>query len=217
MVFKNREDAGRQLAKLLAGFTGQKDLIVLGIPRGGVSVAYEVAREVHAPLDIFLSQKLGVPGQEELAFGALAFHDGRFLDQEIIRATNISADQIEIITKKAAAELERRARVYRGDHAPLPLKGKTVILVDDGIATGASTLAAIHALRQAEPARLILAVPIAPRSTYEWMKTMVDELVCCDCPTEFFGVGQFYEHFDQVPDEEVVRLLQHSELRRLPK
>ena len=214
MVFKNREDAGRQLAKLLSRFTNQKDVIVLGIPRGGVSVAYEVAREVHAPLDIFLSQKLGVPGQEELAFGAVALHHGRFLAQEIIRASNITQDQIESITKKAAAELERRATLYRGDHPPLPLKGKTVILVDDGIATGASTLAAIHALRLTEPAKLIVAVPIAPRSTCQWMKTMVDELICCDCPAEFFGVGQFYEHFDQVSDEEVVRLLLRSERPR---
>ncbi len=207
MVFKNREDAGRHLAKLLARYTNQKDVVVLGIPRGGVSVAYEVARELHAPLDIFLSQKLGVPGQEELAFGAIALHDGRFLDQEIIRTANISEEQIERITNLAVGELERRAKLYMGDHPPLPLKGKTVILVDDGVATGASTLAAIHALRQTQPARLVLAVPVAPRSTCQWLNSMVDELICADSPAEFYGVGQFYEHFDQVTDEEVIRLL----------
>src|SRR5450631_783913 len=126
MVFKNSEDAGRQLARLLARFANQKDVIVLGIPRGGVSVAYEVARELHAPLDIFLSQKLGVPGQEELAFGAIALHDGRFLDEEIIRAANISEDQIERITSEAIAKLELRATTYTGDHPPFTLGGKTV-------------------------------------------------------------------------------------------
>ena len=217
MVFKNREDAGRQLAKLLTRFTNQRDVVVLGIPRGGVSVAYEVARELHAPLDIFLSQKLGVPGQEELAFGAIALHDGRFLDREIVRAANISEDQIERITNEAIGKLERRASTYRGDHSPLPLNGRTVILADDGIATGASTLAAIHALRETKPARLIVAVPVAPKATCEWVKSLVDELICVQCPTEFYGVGQFYEHFDQVSDEQVVRLLQLSEGPRADK
>lgn len=207
MVFKNREDAGRQLAKLLVRFCNRKDVVVLGIPRGGVSVAYEIARELHAPLDIFLSQKLGVPGQEELAFGAITLQDGRFLDQEIICAAHISEEQIERITNQAIRELERRAMLYRGDRLPLPLKGRTVILVDDGIATGASTLAAIHALRQSLPTRLIVAVPVAPTSTCQWLRSTVDELICCDSPNKFYGVGQFYEHFDQVPDEEVIRLL----------
>jgi putative phosphoribosyl transferase len=211
MVFKNREDAGQQLARLLARFANQKDVIVLGIPRGGVSVAYEVARKLHAPLDIFLAQKLGVPGQEELAFGAIALHDGRFLDQEIIRAADISEEQIERITNEAISKLEFRATMYTGDHPPLHLQGRTVILVDDGIATGASTLAAIHGLRQMKPARLILAVPVAPKPSCEWLKSMVDEFVCVDSPVEFYGVGQFYLHFDQVPDEEVIRLLQLSE------
>jgi len=207
MVFKDREDAGCKLAKLLARFSNQNDVIVLGIPRGGVSVAYEVAREIHAPLDIFLSQKLGVPGHEELAFGSVALHGGQFLDWEIIRAANITQEQIERATSQAIAELERRAKLYNGDRPPLPLKRRTVILVDDGIATGASTLAAVHALQQRLPARLIVAVPVAPISTCQWLKSTVDELICCDSPTDFSGVGQFYEHFEQVPDEEVMRLL----------
>src|SRR5579862_3015698 len=165
MTFKDRQDAGRQLAKRLMKYAGADDVIVLGIPRGGVPVAYEIATALHAPLDIFLSRKLGVPGHEELAFGAVAAGDGRFLDEEIIQAADISSEEIERITQATRAKLEERAHLYREGRRPLAVEGRTVILVDDGIATGASAYAAIHALRQMKPKKLVVAVPVAPNST----------------------------------------------------
>lgn len=211
MIFINRKEAGRQLSAQLQNYGYSEDVIVLGIPRGGVPVAFEVASALHVPLDIFLSRKLGVPGQEELAFGAIAAGDGRFLDEAIIEAAGISADQVEQITRAAKVKLEDRVRLYRGARPPFRVEGKTVILVDDGIATGASIYAAIHALRQMKPKRLIVATPMAPRSVCDWLRPKVDELVVLYSPRDFYAVGQFYSRFSQVSDEEVVDLLRKAE------
>jgi putative phosphoribosyl transferase len=207
MIFENRADAGRQLSKRLQSFGDQQDVTILGIPRGGVVVAFEIASALHVPLDIFLSRKLGVPGHEELAFGAVAAGDGRYLDQGVIRAANITAEQIDSVTAKVQQTLAQRAALYRGDRPPLQVKGRTIVLVDDGIATGASVFAAIHALRQMQPAKLVLAVPVAPPSTCVWLRSQVDDLVCLYEPEDFYAVGQFYEDFSQVTDDEVIDLL----------
>jgi putative phosphoribosyl transferase len=211
MTFENREDAGRQLAKQLQAFANRADVTVLGIPRGGVAVAYEIATALHLSLDIFLSRKLGVPGHEELAFGAVAAEDGRYLDDQIIRAAKISPLQIERITSEVKATLNQRAATYRGDRPPIKVAGRIIILVDDGIATGASVYAAIRALRQLKPALLVLAVPVVPLSTCAWLRPMVDQMVVLTAPEDFYAVGQFYEDFSQVQDDEVVTLLQRAE------
>ena len=210
MIFKDRQDAGRRLTKHLMKYAGQEEVTVLAIPRGGVPVAFEIAMALHAPLDIFLSRKLGVPGQEELAFGAVAAGDGRFLDQEIVQAAGISAGQIEHITQDTRAKLDERARLYRGDRPPISVEGRTIILVDDGIATGASVYAAIRALRHMNPKKLAVAVPVAPLTTCNWLRSSIDELVVAYSPEHFYAVGQFYDHFPQTPDEEVVTLLRRA-------
>ncbi len=217
MTFRDRMDSGRQLAKRLSSYANRGDVIVLGIPRGGVTVAYEVARALNAPLDVLLSRKLGVPGQEELAFGAIAAGDGRYLDQRVIQATGISEQEIARVTAEVTKTLQQRALLYRGNRPPLQVTGKTVILVDDGIATGASVYAAIQALRQMKPASVVLAVPVAPASTYTWLKSEVDELICVYAPERFYAVGQFYDVFSQVEDEEVQDLLELAARLAAPK
>ncbi len=217
MIFRDRVDAGHHLAKRLSSYTNLGDVIVLGIPRGGVTVAYEVARALNAPLDILLSRKLGVPGQEELAFGAIAAGDGRYLDPRVIQATDISEQEIARVTEEVTKTLQERALLYRGNRPPLQVKGKTVILVDDGIATGASVYAAIQALRQMKPAIVVLAVPVGPAATCEWLKNEVDELICVYAPERFYAVGQFYEVFSQVEDEEVQDLLELAGRLAAPK
>ena len=207
MIFADRAEAGRRVAAKLAGYAGRADVLVLGIPRGGVAVAAEVARAIDAPMDVFLSRKMGVPGQEELAFGALASGGVRVLDQELIRELNISSEDIERIAERVKSELERRERVYRGGRSALNVTGKTVVLVDDGIATGSSMMAAIQTLRRMRPARLVLAVPVAPASTCKRLREQVDELICIHAPEKFYAIGQFYENFTQATDEEVVELL----------
>jgi len=207
VIFLNRADAGRRLAKELSAYADRSDVVVLGIPRGGVVVAFEIAKALHVPLDIFVSRKLGVPGQEELAFGAVSSGAVRILDQEIVSALAISEKQIEECSQAARRELERRERLYRGSRPPLAVEGRTVILVDDGIATGSSMRAAIQALRQLKPARLAVAVPVAPQATWTRLKREVDDLVCVQTPKYFYAIGQFYEDFSQVDDEEVSALL----------
>ena len=211
MIFEDRVDAGRRLAMRLMAYVQRPDVVVLGVPRGGVVVAFEVATALGAPLDVFLSRKLGVPGQTELAFGAVSASGERYLDEYILRTTGITNAQVEWITAEVRKELDRRATVYRGDRPPLDVLGKTVILVDDGVATGASVYAAIQALRQMQPAKLVLAVPVAPASAWDWLSTVVDDIVCLDRPEPFAAVGAFYRNFAQVEDVEVVELLQRAE------
>jgi putative phosphoribosyl transferase len=210
MIFTNRTEAGQELARHLTKYMSRKDVIVLGLPRGGVPVAFEVATALGAPLDVFVLRKLGVPGHEELAFGAIASGGVRVLDPEIVEGLGISDLDIELVTAVEKEELKRRERVYRGSRPRLDVKEKTVILVDDGIATGSSMRAAIRAVRQMEPARIVVATPVAPASTCNDLKIEVDELVCVGMPESFFGVGQFYRDFSQVSDEEVNELLDRA-------
>jgi putative phosphoribosyl transferase len=210
MFFKDRRDAGRQLAQRLSQFGRDRDLVVLGIPHGGVPVAFEVAQALHAPLDVFLSSKLGVPGNEELAFGALADNDGRVLDQSIIRAAGITPEQIQQITESKRKELREEAQLYRKARPALNVEGKSVILIDDGIATGASIYAAVQALRQMHPRMLVIAAPVAPPSTCSWLRTKVDSLVVLHAPVHFQAVGEFYNDFSQTSDQEVIDLLEQS-------
>jgi putative phosphoribosyl transferase len=213
MIFADRTDAGRKLAGRLTAYANRNDVIVLGIPRGGVAVAFEVAARLHAPLDIFLLRKLGVPSQEELAFGAIASGGVRVLDRDIIEALGVSEKEIEVVTSKERKELRRREQVYRGDRPALDLRGKTVIVVDDGVATGSSMFAGIEALRQLEPSRIVVAVPVAPSRTCLRLTEEVDDVVCLQTPLSFHAIGQFYEDFSQVGDEEVMALLTHAELQ----
>ena len=210
MIFPNRTEAGRRLARRLGNYANRKDVIVLGIPRGGIPVAFEVARMLKVPLDVFVLRKLGVPGREELGFGAIATGGIRALNAEIVEALRISPLDIERVTNTERKELNRRERVYRGRRPPLNVSGLTVILVDDGIATGSGMRAAIDALRQLKPARIVIAVPVAPASTCDHLVSEVDHLVCLETPEPFYGVGQFYFDFSQVSDREVNDLLERA-------
>jgi putative phosphoribosyl transferase len=210
MIFLSRIDAGRRLAAKLEGYVGRKDVIVLGIPRGGVPVAFEVSTALEVPLDVFVVRKLGVPSQPELAFGAIASGGVRVVDPEIVESIGISRLEIDRIAAREKAELQRREQVYRKGRDLLDLDGKVVILVDDGIATGATTRAAIQALRQLNPARIVLAAPVAPASTYHRLLSEVEDFVCLETPKTFFAIGQFYEDFTQVSDQEVTKLLRRS-------
>lgn len=216
LIFEDRVDAGRRLAEKLQAYRDRNDVIVLGIPRGGVPVAFEIAKSLHAPLDIFVARKLGVPWQEELAFGAIASGGVRILDQDIVEAVRITPEEIESVTRRASAELKRRESAYRGNRPPLAVEGKTVVLVDDGIATGSSLRAAIAAVRLLKPAHLVVAAPVAPLSTYNRLKRDVDDLVCVGTPVDFFAIGQFYADFSPTTDEEVTELLRLAAETPLP-
>jgi putative phosphoribosyl transferase len=207
MRFANRTVAGRELARRLAPYGNRDDVIVLAIPRGGVPVALEVALELKAPLDVFVLRKLGVPGQEELAFGAIASGGVRVLDQRVVQGVGLSEQEIESVTAQERLELARRENVYRGGMPPLNVRGRTVILVDDGVATGSSMRAAIAAVRLMSPARIVVAIPVAPVTTCTQLKSEADEFVCVHAPRSFQAVGQFYEDFGQVTDEEVKSML----------
>ncbi|HEX9837978.1 MAG TPA: phosphoribosyltransferase [Anaerolineales bacterium] len=209
-LFKDRRDAGKQLAQELTAYAGRSVVIVLALPRGGVPVAYEVARALHAPLDIFIVRKLGLPGHEELAIGAIASGGVRVLNEDIVRALNIPAAVIESIARRELQELERRERTYRGNRPPPEVRGRTVVLVDDGLATGASMRAAVAALRAQNPARIVVAVPTAAPETCEAFESEVDEIVCAMTPEPFYGVGRWYEDFSQTTDEEVRALLEEA-------
>lgn len=208
--FRDRAEAGRELAERLRAYAGRDDVTVLGLPRGGVPVAYEVARELAAPLDVFLVRKLGVPGHEELAFGAIASGGARVLNPEVVESLGIDEATVEEVAAREEEELERRAQAYRGTAEPPVVRGRTPVLVDDGLATGASMRAAVEAVRGLDPARVVVAVPAAARQTCEQLEPEVDELVCLQTPEPFFAVGMWYADFSETTDEEVRRLLESS-------
>jgi putative phosphoribosyl transferase len=212
MRFRDRAQAGRLLASRLTKYADREDVTLLGVPRGGIPVAFEVAQALHVPLDIFPLRKLGVPGQEELAFGAIASGGVRVLDAEVIGLVGISPQEIERVTERERKELERRERLYRDGRPAAEVRGRTVVLVDDGIATGSSILAAITALRQIQPARVVIAAPVAPAHTCERLRREVDEVVCVDTPESFHAIGQFYEDFSQATDAKVCDLLRRAAL-----
>jgi putative phosphoribosyl transferase len=210
MRFRDRTEAGQALAAKLMFYGGRADTLVLGLPRGGVPVAFEVAAALHLPLDVFVVRKLGVPGQEELAMGATASGRVRVLNEEVIKELDITDRAIEGVAAREEEELERRERLYRGERAPLDVKGKTVILVDDGLATGSTMRAAVLALKRQAPARIVAAAPVAAPSTCEELREEVDEVVCAATPEPFYSVGQWYEDFSQTSDREIQDLLSRA-------
>lgn len=206
-LYEDRREGGRRLAEKLGRYAEDPKVIVLGLPRGGVPVAYEVAEALDAPLDIFLVRKLGVPSQSELAMGAIASGGVRVLNQDVISGYGISEQAVEDVAEREREELERRQRTYRGDRPAPHVEGRTVILVDDGLATGASMKAAVDALKARNPARVVVAVPVAPPETCEAFQDEVDEVVCAATPRPFLGVGAWYRVFAQTTDAEVQELL----------
>jgi putative phosphoribosyl transferase len=207
MRFHDRREAGRLLADRLARYAGADDVLVLGLPRGGVPVAFEVARALRAPLDVFVVRKLGVPGHAELALGAVASGGVRVLNEDVVAAVGLDEEAIERVAERELAEVERREREYRGDRPPLELRRKVAILVDDGLATGASMRAAALAARELGPEQVIVAVPVAAEQTCDEFRHDVDEVVCAFTPEPFYAVGLWYENFEQTSDEEVCELL----------
>jgi putative phosphoribosyl transferase len=206
-AFPNRAEAGRFLATKLSKYAGCDDVIVLGLPRGGVPVAYEVAQALRVSLDVFIVRKLGVPGFEELAVGAIASGGVRVLNADVMNALPNADEIIDAVTAKETTELERREHEYR-DGRPAPeLSGKTVILIDDGLATGATMRAAVKALRQRGTAKIVVAVPVGPPDTCKEFEDETDEVICASAPEYFQAVGQYYEDFSQTSDEEVRELL----------
>jgi putative phosphoribosyl transferase len=211
--FRDRRDAGERLAIELRRFANRSDLLVLGLPRGGVPVAFEVARALEAPLDIFIVRKLGLPWHEELAMGAIASGGVRVLDDELIRIARVSDAEVARVTAIEQAELERRERQYRGNR-PFPnLTGRTVILVDDGLATGSTMRAAVAALRKEDPAKVVVGVPVAAPETCDAFRDIADEIVCAETPEPFVAVGAWYEDFLQTTDGEVHDLIARAEER----
>src|SRR5271167_1259003 len=209
-IFRNRIEAGQLLAKKLMRYANQPNVIVLGLPRGGVPVAFEVAKALHAPLDVFVVRKLGAPGRRELAMGAIATGGVRVLNEEAVRGLGIPMEMIDAVTEEENQELERRELAYRGSYSVPEVRGKTVILIDDGIATGSTVRAAVCALKAQHPARLIIAVPVAADSAYRELRPEVDEIVALMTPEKFYGVGEWYEDFSQTSDAEVTELLKRA-------
>ena len=213
-VFQNRREAGRLLAEKLPAYANRRDVTVLALPRGGVPVAYEVACALRAPLDVFVVRKLGLPGHEELAMGAVAMGGVCVLNQELVDSLCLAPHLIDSVAARELQELERRERVYRGGRPPPDVKGRTVILVDDGLATGATMQAAIKALRELAPARIVVAVPTAPKDTCQSLRAEADEVICDITPEPFVGVGLWYADFSQTSDEEVRALLAMPEEKK---
>jgi predicted phosphoribosyltransferase len=210
MHFHDRFDAGRQLASQLASFANHADVRVLALPRGGVPVGYEIARALRAPLDVWVVRKLGAPGIPELAIGAIATGGVQLIAPNVTRELGISHHQIEEIAARERLELERREKAYRGDRPPVEVAGKTVLLVDDGLATGATMRAAIAALRHRHPARIVVAVPVAARYICEELSQEADQVLCLWTPSDLSSVGQWYEDFSQTSDDEVCDLLNRA-------
>jgi putative phosphoribosyl transferase len=208
--FRDRTAAGQLLAAKLAGYANRPDVLVLALPRGGVPVAFEVARALHAPLDVMIVRKLGVPGYEELAMGAIASGGVRVINDDVVQMLRISEEMINQVAAHEQREVERRERLYRGDRPAYDVQGRTVLLVDDGMATGATMRAAVAAVRQQQPARIVIAVPVAASATCEEFVAEVDELVCLLRPEDFFAVGFWYENFLQTTYEEVHDLLDQA-------
>lgn len=208
--FLDRHEAGRVLAERLQKFAGRPDVIVLGLPRGGVPVAYQVARALGVPFDVFLVRKLGAPGQEELAMGAIASGGVVVINHEVVDGLRIPWQSVEDEIAREQMELTRREVLYRGDRAPLELSGRTVILVDDGLATGSTMRAAVRAVRRRGPGSIVVAVPTAAPSTCEEFQTIADECICTITPEPFRAVGLWYQNFEQTSDEEVIDLLARS-------
>lgn len=211
MIYRDRIDAGKQLATKLDDYANRDDVLVLALPRGGVPVAYEVAKALRVPLDIFLVRKLGVPGHEELAMGAISTGGVRVLNHDVVDYLGISTDVIDAMANTELKELERRERAYRSDRPEPEVRGKTVILIDDGLATGSTMLAAVKALRWQEPARIVVAVPVSARQTCDEYRMGVDEIICAKTPEPFMGVGMWYRDFSQTTDEEVREILAQAE------
>ena len=208
--FRDRQDAGKALARRLGAYAGRDDVVVLALPRGGVVVGHEVAQALDVPLDVLIVRKLGVPGHEELGFGAIASGGIRVLNRDIVRALGIDATMVEHVSRVEAGELARRELTYRG-HRPLyDVRGRTVILVDDGLATGATMAAAVEALRKADASSIVVAVPVASREACDAMATQVDACICLVIPTPFAGVGAWYVDFEQTSDADVTSLLAAS-------
>jgi putative phosphoribosyl transferase len=214
MLFRDRVEAGRQLATKLTAYAGRPDVLVLALPRGGVPVAFEVARALDAPLDVFLVRKLGLPGFPELAMGAIATGGVQVLNQDVVRATGVPEAVVASVTAEERRELKRRERDYRGDRPPPDARGRVVILVDDGLATGASMRAAVEALRRLGPARIVVAVPVGSPQTCAEFQAEADEAICARTPEPFFGVGRWYDDFSQTTDEEVRSLLRRAAERQ---
>ena len=208
--FRDRTEAGRMLAETLREYANREDVVVLALPRGGAPVGFEVAKALNAPLDVFVVRKLGLPGQEELAMGAIASGGARVLNREIIHALGIPDDVVEQVTQEEQRELERREREYRDGRPPIDVRGRKVILVDDGLATGSSMRVAVLALRQKQPAQIVVAVPVAPRDSCVELEFVADRVVCAFTPEPFWGVGQWYADFSQTSDEEVRDLLRRA-------
>lgn len=207
MIYKDRTEAGRYLASQLEDYADRPEVLVLALPRGGVPVAFEVARALRAPLDIFLVRKLGVPGHEELAMGAIATGGVRVLNEDVVRYLSIPGEVIDAVAADEQRELERREKLYRGSSPAPDVREKTVILVDDGLATGSTMRAAAAALRQQKPARIVVAVPVSAPATCDEFRDVVDEIVCAVTPEPFQAVGLWYKDFSQTTDEEVRELL----------
>jgi putative phosphoribosyl transferase len=213
ILFQDREDAGRQLAEKLREFAGRADVLVLALPRGGVPVGFAVAEALGVPLDVFLVRKMGVPGQEELAMGAVASGGVRYINTEVVSELGILPEEIDRVATAEQEELDRRDRLYR-DGRPAPnARGKIVILVDDGLATGSTMRAAAKALRQEQPAEIVVAVPVAASVTCDLLRSEVEHVVCVATPQPFFAVGQWYSDFSQTTDEEVRELLRRAHAR----
>ena len=208
--YRNRQEAGKILAEHLHAYAQRTDVIVFGLPRGGVPVAFEIAKSLHAPLDVFIVRKLGVPGYSELAMGAIAMGGAEVFNDDVIYEFNVSQEAIKTVIASEQAELKRREIAYRGEQPFPALNDKTVILVDDGIATGATMRAAVKALRQLHPAQIIIAVPVADKSMCESLRAEVDLVICPFNPPQFHAVGAWYEDFSQTEDVEVYTLLNQA-------